>query len=208
MTSAQAAVEIVREPERALALLDPERARVLRALRTAPDSAAGLARRLGESRQRLNYHLRRLEDAGVVELHEERRRRGQVERVLRPVARAFVLDPGALGELAGEPEQSGDRFSATYLIAVAARAIRELAALRDRATSQRKRLASATIDASVRLAAPADFTAFMNDLTAAVADVIARHHADSGRDFRVIAASYQRPVATDRAAEGAADHDE
>jgi DNA-binding transcriptional ArsR family regulator len=200
-------LEILREPERARALLDPERARVLRALHERPDSAAGLARRFGEGRQRLNYHLGRLEDAGIIELHEERRRRGQVERVLRPVARAFVVDPGALGELAGAPEQTGDRFSATYLIAVAARVIRELAALSARATSQRKRLAAATIDAQVTLAEPADFTAFVDDLTSAVADVVARHHAASGRAFRVVAASYQRPADADRATAGAASNE-
>ena len=208
MSAAEQVLEVVREPERAIALLDPERGRVLRALRAEPDSAAGLARRMGESRQRLNYHLRRLEDAGIVELQEERRRRGQIERVLRPVARAFVVDPGALGELAGEPERKGDRFSATYLIAVAARAIRELAALRARATSQHKRLATATIDTDVRLATPADLAAFMEDLTTAVAGVVARHHAGDGRVFRVIAASYQRPVTAGRASDGAGNDDE
>ncbi|NIP81922.1 MAG: helix-turn-helix domain-containing protein, partial [Gemmatimonadetes bacterium] len=57
--------------------------RLLDALLERPDSAVGLARRLGDTRQRLNYHLRVLEGAGLVELEEERPRRGVRERVMR-----------------------------------------------------------------------------------------------------------------------------
>jgi DNA-binding transcriptional ArsR family regulator len=187
-------VEVVRDARRAAALLDPERLRLMEALRAQPDSAAGLARRLGEQRQRLNYHLRVLEAEGLVELHAERRRRGGTERVLRPVARSYVVDPGSLGGLAVAPESSGDRFAATYLIAVAGRAIRELAELRDRARRRRRRLATTAVEAEVRLAAPADFGAFTADLAAAVAAVVAKHDAAGGRVFRVIAGAYQRPI--------------
>lgn len=191
-------LEVVSEAGRAAAILDPERLRLLEALREAPDSAAGLARRLGESRQRLNYHLRLLEAAGVVELQEERPRRGRTERVLRPVARSFVLDPGTLGEVAAEPDAAGDRFAATYLIAVAARVIRELAALRERAAQRGRRLATAAVEAEVRLATPAQFGGFVTELSEAVAAVVAKYDAPGGRRFRVVAGTYQRPgAATD-----------
>jgi DNA-binding transcriptional ArsR family regulator len=151
-------LEVLRDPARAAALLDPERIRLMDALREAPDSASGLARRLGESRQRLNYHLRVMEEAGLVELEEERPRGNFVERVMRPAARQFVLDPGALGpppEGASEdPALAGDRFSATHLIALAARTIREVAALRARADARSQRLATAGLQASVRLRSP------------------------------------------------------
>ncbi len=189
------AVRLVREPEAAAALLDPQRRRLMGALLEEPDSAAGLARRLGDSRQRLNYHLRALEEAGLVELAAKRRRGNFTERVLRVVGRRFVIDPGTLGELAAEPEDAGDRFSAAYLIALAARAIRELADLLDRAARRRKRLATAALQAEVRLARPADFEAFVSDLSRAVARVIARHHRASGpgRPFRVLAGAYPAP---------------
>ncbi|MEN8374222.1 MAG: winged helix-turn-helix domain-containing protein, partial [Gemmatimonadota bacterium] len=57
--------------EGAVLLRDPERRRLVEELRELPDSAAGLAQRLGQTRQRLNYHLRALEEAGVLELHQE-----------------------------------------------------------------------------------------------------------------------------------------
>lgn len=202
-----AALQVLREPERAAALLDPEGRRLVEALQESPDSAAGLARRLGESRQRLNYHLHALEDAGLIELQEERRRGNCVERVLRVVARRFVLDPAALGGLAVDPAELADRFSASYLIALAARAIRELAALKDRAARGRKRLAIGAIETQVRLARPADFPAFLDDLSEAVAEVVAKHHDTraAGRPFRVVVGAYPAPeggAATGARAEG------
>jgi DNA-binding transcriptional ArsR family regulator len=190
-------VSIIRNPTAALALLDPERRRLAEALAEEPDSASGLARRLGEKRQRLNYHLRVLEDAGLVELVEERRAGSRTERKLQLTARRFLLDSAAIGHLAGDrPAEAGDRFSATYFVALAARGIRELAELLERASGSRSRLATASLNTSVRLATPAQFGAFVNDLAQAVADVVARHHDDQGegRWFRVIGGAYPGPT--------------
>ncbi len=189
-------LRVVRDAQAAMALLDPERRRLAEALAAAPDSAAGLARRLGEKRQRLNYHLRVLEDAGLIELAEEGRRGGRGERVMRLAAQRFVLDPAAIGSLgAGEPDEVGDRFSATYMVALAARAVRELAELTERAQSGATRLATASLNTSIRLASPERFEAFVEDLTRAIADVVARHHEEDGdgRWFRFIAGAYPGP---------------
>jgi DNA-binding transcriptional ArsR family regulator len=181
---------VLRSPQRAAALLDPGRLRLADALRESPDSAAGLARRLGEKRQTINYHLRALEEAGLVELAEERRRGNCVERVMRVVARQFVLDSAALGPLGVGAPPTGDRFSASHLVAVAARAIREVADLMDRAARERKRMATATLETELRVASPEAFGRFVEDLTAAMADVVSRHDAGAGagRTLRVAAA--------------------
>src|SRR5919112_2623816 len=120
-TLALPTLRIVRQASQAQVLLHPERRRLIEALASGPDSASGLARRLGESRQRLNYHLRLLEEAGQVELAEERWKGSKPERVMRLVARQYVLDPAAIGTLAADPEEAGDRFSATYLVSLASR---------------------------------------------------------------------------------------
>jgi DNA-binding transcriptional ArsR family regulator len=198
-TAALPAVSFVHDAERALVLLEPERRRLVEALVEQPDSATGLARRLGEKRQRLNYHLRLLEGAGLVELDEERTKGNCTERVLRPAARHFVLDPAAAGKLAlTDPENVGDRFSALYLVALAARAIHELAALLARATTQRARVASASINTTVRLRSPADFDAFARDVTLAITEVVAKYHDEDGdgRWFRLIAGAYPGPRPT------------
>ena len=188
---------VVREPHRATVLLDRQRQRLLSALEEEPDSASGLARRLGDTRQRVNYHLRELEAAGFVELVEERRRGNCVERILRATARHYVIDPAALGALATvEPGRLQDRFSATYLIVLAARAIRELAGLWEGAEEARKRLATFSMETSVALRAPADFRAFAEDMARAVAEVVARHQddgSDDSRTFRVVLGAYPVP---------------
>jgi DNA-binding transcriptional ArsR family regulator len=193
--SAVPSLQIVRQPSQAQALLHPARRRLIEALASGPDSASGLARRLGESRQRLNYHLRLLEEAGQVELAEERWKGSQPERVMRLVARQYVVDPAALGSVATDPDEAGDRFSATYLVALASRALRELAELVERAKGKRARLATVSVNASVRVKSPAAFHDFQRDLAQAVARVVARHHMEQGegRWFRVIAGAYPGP---------------
>jgi DNA-binding transcriptional ArsR family regulator len=193
------AVAVLRTPAAALALLDPERCRLAEALAAQHDSAAGLARRLGETRQRINYHLRVLEDAGLIEMVEARQRRGRVERVMRPSARRFVVDPATVGTLAGaDPDAIGDRFSAAYLVALAARAITELAALLARSAARRERLATASFNTRIRLASPAHYRTFVDELNQAVAGVVARHHeaGGEGRWFRVIGAAYPASAPT------------
>jgi DNA-binding transcriptional ArsR family regulator len=188
-------LQIVRQPDRAQVLLHPERRRLVEALASGPDSASGLARRLGESRQRLNYHLRLLEEAGHVELAEERWKGSKPERVMRLVAQQYVLDPAAVLSLSADPEEVGDRFSASYLVALASLALRELAELLDRAKGKRARLATASVNATVRLKSPAAFNQFQSDLARAVAQVVARHHNEQGegRWFRLIAGAYPGP---------------
>ena len=133
------AVETVGDPVRAATLLHPLRLRIVRELRE-PDSATGLARKLNLPRQKLNYHLRELENAGFLELVEERRKGNCTERMVRATATSYLVDPAALGALGPDPERFQDRFSASYLVALAARTIQELAILKKRAAKAAKKL--------------------------------------------------------------------
>ena len=190
MASPTAALRVVRDAEPAAALLDPIRQRLLAELRQ-PDSASGLARRLRLPRQRLNYHLRALESAGLVELVEERRKGNCVERVVRATARTFVISPEALGPLGLSADTAPDRLSSAYLIAAAGRTIREVGALDERAARTRKRLATLTLEGEVRFASAESRAAFAEELAAAVARLSAKYHderAPEGRRFRLLAA--------------------
>ncbi len=199
------AVGVLSDLAGAMALRDPDRRRLVEALREEPDSASGLARRLGDSRQRLNYHLRTLEAGGVVELQEERRKGNCVERVMRVAAGRFVLDPSAVEGLPDDPAEAGDRFSATYLVALAARAIRELADLRTRAGRRRQRLGTVSLDGRIELPSPAAMQAFLDDLTDAVGEVVARHHVpgEGSRPFRIMAGAWPAPPGPGTGTEGA-----
>ncbi len=70
---AAAAIDVIQQADRASAVLHPLRRQILEALAAEPGSASTLARRLGEPRQKVNYHLRELEQHGFVELVEEKR---------------------------------------------------------------------------------------------------------------------------------------
>lgn len=190
MRTTTAPLDVIREPVHAAALLDPVRQSLVRHL-AEPDSAAGLARRLGIPRQRVNYHLRALERAGLVQFVEERRKGNCVERLVRATARAFVISPDALGALGATAEVAQDRLSAAYLISTAARVIREVADLEARARREGRRVATLTLDAEVRFSSAEARAAFAEELGGAVGRLVAKYHderAPGGRRFRVLAA--------------------
>ena len=191
-----ASVQVVQDVETAALLLDGARLRLLGEL-AEPDSAAGLARRLRLPRQQIGYHLRELEKGGLVELVEERRKGNCTERVVRATARSYVVGPAALGRLGGDPSTVRDRFSVSYLVAVAARAIKELAQLAAGAAAARRRLSTLTLDTEICFASAAARNAFAEELATAVADLAAKYHDDrtpGHRRFRLVAAAYPVPV--------------
>ncbi|HET7599504.1 MAG TPA: helix-turn-helix domain-containing protein [Gemmatimonadales bacterium] len=192
---AASAVHVIDHPERAATALHPLRLRILAEL-DEPASAAGLARRLGLPRQQLNYHLRLLERDGLVEPAGERKRRNCTERLMRAVARSYVIDPATLGEVAADPARSGDQLSSSYLVAAAARVITEVATLQQRARAGAKRLPTLTLQADVRFASPEAQHAFAEELSEILARLVAKYHdaaALRGRPFRLLAAAYPSP---------------
>jgi DNA-binding transcriptional ArsR family regulator len=179
---------LIDRPEAAHSVLAPLRRRLLGELKE-PESAAGLARRLGLPRQKLNYHLRELERHGLVEQVGERRKGGLTERLVRATARTYVFDPELLSRSGEDPERARDRFSADYLMAAAAGLVRELATVRERADRADKRVATLTLEANVRFASAADRAACMQELTTAFTAIVSRYHdehAPNGRTFRLL----------------------
>jgi DNA-binding transcriptional ArsR family regulator len=185
-------VEVIEDPAAAVVALDPVRARLLGEL-VEPASAAGVAQRVGIARQKVNYHLRALEAHGLVELAEERRRGGIIERVLRATAASYVVSPGAVDEHAADPSRAPDRLSARYLIALAGRLVREVGRLDRRAVATGTRLPTMAIDTEIRFVSAADRAAFADALTAAVLDLVARYHHDDGRPHRLVVAAHPTP---------------
>jgi DNA-binding transcriptional ArsR family regulator len=186
------AVHVIADSDRAASVLHPLRLRILGELGDAA-SASELAPRLGIPRQLVNYHLRQLESDGLVEVVGERRKRNCTERLVRAVARSYMISPAAFGSLAAHPDHVEDRASSAYLVAAAARLISELADQRVAAERVGKRLATLTIESDVRFATPAAQREFAADLTAAVSAVVAKYHDDEtvgGRRFRLVIGSY------------------
>lgn len=185
-------IEVIESAQAAAVALDPVRARLLREL-TVPASAAGLAGRVGITRQKITYYLKSLEAHGLVELAEERRHGGITERVLQASAASYVVSPSAVSASAADPDANADHLSAGYLVALAGRVVREVGTLVRRAGASGGRVPTLTIDTRIGFRSPADRAAFADDLTAAVLDLAARYHHDDGRPHRLVVAAHPVP---------------
>lgn len=188
-------LDVITDPASAMLALDPIKRRILAEL-SVPASAAALAGKVGLTRQKVNYHLRALEDHKLVEPVENRQWGGLTERLMRATAASYVVSPAALGPLGADPARSADRLSASYMIALAARIVREVGDLWRHARESDKRLATLSIDMVIRFKSPAERAAFTSDLASAVAALASRYHdekAAGGRPHRLVVAAYPAP---------------
>jgi DNA-binding transcriptional ArsR family regulator len=198
---AELPVALIEQPDRLRLALSPLRRRLLERLRT-PASASQVAAELTLGRQRVNYHLRELEKAGLLELVEERQRRGCTERMLVTKARLFVVDPTVME--ASSPStnrptqtQAQDRFAVEHLVQSAATTVREVARMQGRAAEEGTRLLTFTIDTELSLPTPADLERLADKL----ADFIAREAAALGtpagsRRYRLVIGAHPAPSRT------------
>lgn len=192
-------VQVIDEPAAATVALEPIRSRLLSEL-AVPASAATLAARVGLTRQKVNYHLNALEGHGLVRLAQERKWGGLTERLLVATAASYVVSPAAMGPVAVDPSREVDRLSASYLIALAARVVREVGDLVRRAKEAGKRLATMSVDTEVRFRSPTDRAAFAHELAEAVTRLVAKYHDESapgGRAHRLIVVAHPLPQHTD-----------
>ncbi len=187
---------MIEDPAAAGVSLDPVRARLLAEL-AEPASASMLAARVRLPRQKVNYHLRALERHRLVELVEERRKGNCVERVLRATARSYVISPAALGSVQPDPDRAADRLSAQWLLALAARLVRDVGGLLTRDSGdpdragERRRIATFALEGEVRFASARDRAEFTAKLANAFAALVAEYHdetAAGGRPHRVLIA--------------------
>jgi DNA-binding transcriptional ArsR family regulator len=195
---------VVRDSARAAHLMDPMRAGLLARLGD-PGSASTLARDLGLPRQRINYHLRELEKAGLVELVEERRKGNCVERLVKATARSYLISPEVLGALGRTSDEQQDRFSASYLMAAAGRLLHDLSETAAKAAAAKKRVATLTLEADIRFASAEARTAFAEELAAAVAGLVARYHDEhtpGGRTSHLVVGAYPAKSGTRHADPG------
>ncbi len=188
-------VEVIKDPAAAAVALEPVRSRLLSEL-AEPASAATLAARLGIGRQKVNYHLRALESHRLVRVAEKRQWGGLTERLLVATAASYIVSPSAMGPAAADPGRKADRLSASYLIALAARIVREVGDLLRRSKEIDKRLATLSVDTEIRFRSPEDRAAFSNDLAAAVTNLVSRYHDASvpgGRVHRLVIVAHPLP---------------
>jgi DNA-binding transcriptional ArsR family regulator len=186
------AVYVIDEGGVAIAALHPLRLEILSEL-GEPDSAAGLARRIGIPRQQVNYHIRHLEEKGLVKLVGERRVRNCIERLVQAVGHSYVISPAALGELAADSERIEDETSPAYLMAVLSGVIQDVAGLQQGPGPQDKDVGTLALQADIRFRSLQAQKEFAAELAEEMARLVSKYHvprASRGRLFRVLASAY------------------
>jgi hypothetical protein len=195
-------VETITDGARAAVLVQhPLRPRIL-SLAREPASATQIAAALGESRQKVNYHVRQLHRAGLLEPAGRRKKRNMVEQRFVATARAYVLAPQLVGPLAAEAAQVADALSAAHLVALTSQAQAELATVMEAAGGQGKRVATLSLSAELRFESAEQRAGFTRALQAALTRVVAEHSspmtkrdgsAGAGRPYRLVVGCYPIP---------------
>jgi DNA-binding transcriptional ArsR family regulator len=171
-------------------MLQPIRLSILERL-NEPGSASSLAPSLKIPRQQVNYHLRELEKARLVEFVEERRKGNCIERIYRSCAQSYVIGPSALMGASPDTARIADQASADYQVAVAAQLIQDLTDLR----SALGQIPTLTLETEVAFASDAARGDFAMDLANAIASLAKKYHTEGGEPFRLIVAAHQAEAA-------------
>lgn len=180
---------VLETPEQLAAVAHPTRLRVLDVLRVA-DSAAGVARTLGEPRQRINHHVRELAKVGLLVGAGERRKGNFVEQLYEATAGTLVVSPRLTWGDGARLRAIADQVSLQHLVEVGERLQRDAAGLLDRAAFDGAQIPSATVEATVRFPDAEARTAFLEEYLGLTARLIEQHAASEGESYAVTLIAY------------------
>jgi DNA-binding transcriptional ArsR family regulator len=176
--------------DQATVLMKPARLDVLRRM-AAETTCNELAAALGQSPQKVYYHVKALEQAGLVERVAERKVRGIHEGIYRATARSYWLSPRLVGRLGGE-RASRDQASLGYLISLAEEVQEDVGRLAQRIGDDDD-VPSLGLSAQIELKDASQRAAFMKDVQRTF-ETLARKYGATGRSrgpaFRLALACY------------------
>jgi DNA-binding transcriptional ArsR family regulator len=170
--------------DQAEALLRPGRIEILRQL-AEPASCTDVAARLGQAPQKVYYHVKRMEQAGLVDRVAQRQVRGITEGIYQASGGSYWLAPdlvGAIGERRAE-----DEMSLGFLLSLSEELQSDLARLAARAGER----PSLGLSGEVRLQ-PEGRPEFLADLRAAIQGVLTKHGGPEGVPFKIAFACYPK----------------
>ncbi|MBC6459672.1 ArsR/SmtB family transcription factor [Actinomadura sp. HBU206391] len=176
--------------EQAETLLKPQRVEVLRQL-AEPCTCTEVGARLGQSPQRVYYHVKRLVDAGLVTQVSERKVRGIHEGIYQASARSYWMSPGLVGRLGLRRAQ--DELSLGYLLDLVEEVQADIARL-DRTAPE---LPSIGVSGEVRVP-PERREEFLDDLRSVLQDLFTRYGGAEGDAFKLAVACYPTAPSPER----------
>jgi DNA-binding transcriptional ArsR family regulator len=184
-------VEVLDDPETVAALAHPLRVAILDALRE-PDSAAGAARKIGETRQKVNYHVQALAEAGLLRSAGERRNGNFVEQLFESVAGSFIVSSRLACSGDRRVEALRQQVPLEHLVHLGERIQHDAIELLDRAAFDDEQIASATVEATVRFADDAARAAFAKEYLELLKPLLKKHGSRSGEAYHVAVAVYPK----------------
>jgi len=190
----------IQEVEQAKALLKPVRMEILTHL-AEPGTCTQLAEIFGESPQKIYYHVKILEKAGLVEKVEERRVRGTVEGIYQAKARSYWLSPEMVAKTGG-PRKAREQMSLGYLLSLAEELQADIAALASQSDDETPALGLST---QIELAEDDQRAAFMQDVQSMFQALAVKYgrtedtsaSEDEGQIYRLKLACYPPPEMLD-----------
>ncbi|MEP7215922.1 MAG: helix-turn-helix domain-containing protein [Anaerolineaceae bacterium] len=175
-------------------LMRPGRADLLRRL-VEPRSCTQVAEDLGSSPQRVYYHVKALEGAGLAAKVAETQARGFREGSYQAVARSYWLSP-RLVQLSGGPGRTRDRTSRNYLLNLAEELHIEVGRLGGRI----EETPTVGLSAHVALADPSKRAEFLMELQTAIQQLAAKYGGPaSDASYRLVLACYPQINGEDHA---------
>ncbi|MFC0212285.1 ArsR/SmtB family transcription factor [Paenibacillus chartarius] len=182
----------IEAPEQALAMLNPLRGEILSRL-VEPASAAEVARMIGETPQRVNYHLKTLEKVGLVRRAGTRQVRNLVEVLYRAIAKTFVLSE-SLGMKPETARKLQDQGALAHLIQTADRVRQDALLLMERSDAAQP-VPSATLQLMVPLGDERERERFLAEYVAAVQALVQKYTDSAAADRGESKVPYQMVVA-------------
>lgn len=173
------------EIEQAEALLKPQRVEVLRQL-AEPRTCSEVAERLGQTPQRVYYHVKRLVEAGLVDQVSERKVRGISEGIYQAGARSYWLSPRLVGRIGGL-RKVRDELSLGYLLDLMEEVQADIAGL-DRTAPE---LPSIGLSGEIHVP-PERRQEFLAELQTMLQDLFTRYGGAEGDAFKLAVACYPK----------------
>ena len=184
MSLAMRDVLFLEQIDQAEALLKPQPIEVLRQL-AEPRTCTEVAVRLGQTPQRVYYHVKRLVDVGLVDQVAERKVRGIHEGIYQASARSYWVSPRLVGRIGLRKVQ--DELSLGYLLDLMEDVQADIAAL-DRTAPE---LPSLGVSGEIRVL-PEHRQEFLNDLQSVLQDLFTRYGGAEGDAFKLAVACYPK----------------
>src|SRR5262245_52163864 len=187
----------IEEVEQAATLLNPLRLGLLKHL-AEPRSCPELAGFVGETAQKVYYHVKALERVGLVKKVGERRVRGMVEGRYQAKGRSYWLSPALVGRIGGRG-RARDQFSLGFLLTLAEELQADIGHLSEMDVEE---VPSLGLSAEIHLGDSAHRTAFLQEVHHTFEALARKYGArgseevshGKGQSFRLVLACYPKPV--------------